>query len=353
MTVTCPTCQLKGVMDPGHMAAPSSVVCARCETVYEVSAAQGQSPSATPGVEVSAAAILQPESNAAPSTSGSDDVLAIPQQTFGEDVRAGEENFVLEDVFAEAMTEVSNAEAEATAPAQPVSNGDGRLPGEPARSEDKPAPAPAKKKAAASSHGSYALGARLFRAAPAWLLLTGATFVAVLFLLNWSARPSDDSGIPTATVAAQPGAQRNDATSRPATAPQARPVEASVPAQQAEQQPAPLAEPSAAQTPESSLVEAVKVQKKQADAPVADGAGGRFTVQVGAYNVNSQADERAAALREAGFEAGVVSVELPGRGTWYRVQAGRFATREEAARHGAQLRAKGVAQSVLVSEIQN
>ena len=79
---------------------------------------------------------------------------------------------------------------------------------------------------------------------------------------------------------------------------------------------------------------------------------GNFTVQVGSYPDASQANERVSSLRASGFEARAAAVEIPKRGTWYRVQAGRFQTREEAARFGAQLRAKGAADNALVTEVE-
>jgi cell division protein FtsN len=75
-------------------------------------------------------------------------------------------------------------------------------------------------------------------------------------------------------------------------------------------------------------------------------------VQVGSYPDASQANERVSALRASGFEARAAAVEIPKRGTWYRVQAGRFQTREEATRFGAQLRAKGAAENVIVAEVE-
>lgn len=48
-----------------------------------------------------------------------------------------------------------------------------------------------------------------------------------------------------------------------------------------------------------------------------------------------------------------MAAELPNRGTWYRVQAGSFQTRDEAGKAGSQLRAKGAASTVMVVEIGN
>jgi cell division septation protein DedD len=57
-------------------------------------------------------------------------------------------------------------------------------------------------------------------------------------------------------------------------------------------------------------------------------------------------------LKSAGFEARSVAVEIPKRGTWYRVQSGRFINREEAERYGKQLRDKGVVSSFITTDVQ-
>src|SRR5207244_1048164 len=51
---------------------------------------------------------------------------------------------------------------------------------------------------------------------------------------------------------------------------------------------------------------------------------GSITVQVASFNNQAQADERVASLKSAGIEARVVKADIPGKGTWYRVQIGRF-----------------------------
>jgi cell division protein FtsN len=82
-------------------------------------------------------------------------------------------------------------------------------------------------------------------------------------------------------------------------------------------------------------------------------ADGRFTVQVGSYNQPGQAEARASAVRAAGFEARVAAVEILKKGTWYRVQAGRFQTREQAALYEKSLRAAGAAETTFVAESTN
>jgi hypothetical protein len=57
-------------------------------------------------------------------------------------------------------------------------------------------------------------------------------------------------------------------------------------------------------------------------------------------------------LKSAGFEARSVEVEIPKRGTWYRVQSGRFVSRDEAERYGRQLRDRGVVSSFITTDVQ-
>jgi cell division protein FtsN len=80
---------------------------------------------------------------------------------------------------------------------------------------------------------------------------------------------------------------------------------------------------------------------------------GSLTIQVGSYNERAQAEARAASLKSAGIEAWVARAEIPGKGTWYRVQTGRFTSREEAERYGAQLRAKGAVKDLIITGFQN
>ncbi|HEV2913578.1 MAG TPA: SPOR domain-containing protein [Pyrinomonadaceae bacterium] len=84
----------------------------------------------------------------------------------------------------------------------------------------------------------------------------------------------------------------------------------------------------------------------------ADQATGNYTVQIGSYNNAAQADERVGRLRASGVEARVVRVEIPRRGTWYRVQSGRFASHEEAARHASALKGKGAADDFIITQSQ-
>jgi DedD protein len=79
---------------------------------------------------------------------------------------------------------------------------------------------------------------------------------------------------------------------------------------------------------------------------------GKVTIQIGSYNEAAQAEERVANLKSAGYEARSVAVEIPKRGTWYRVQSGRFVNRDEAEQYGRQLRERGVVSSFITTDVQ-
>jgi len=109
--------------------------------------------------------------------------------------------------------------------------------------------------------------------------------------------------------------------------------------------PAPIATPEMTPPVVENKVAEVKPEPTQ---PSETGKG-QFTIQVGAHTDESEAKNQASKLSGAGFEPRVVSVDIPKRGRWYRVQSGSFSNRDEANRYGAQIVAKGAAESFVVS----
>lgn len=231
-----------------------------------------------------------------------------------------------------------------------------------------PAPKPAKlaKTAppAAAAPDPFAVGVRLLKMAPAWLLFTAVCCSVLVLLLGWVKSSGDAEAVtlpakrndaraarraPAAdetNAKAEPGAPANAsaavASGPKSTAANDAPAQAAAPAAA----PAPAPQPAPAAAPKAD-----EKARVETPAPVA-GGGGKFTAQVGSFNSQSEANERVSALRAAGFEAQVASAELPGRGTWYRVQVGRFADRVEAGKTVASLRAKGAAAAALVVPVQ-
>ena len=228
-----------------------------------------------------------------------------------------------------------------------------------------PPPAPARRTAApkVNAPDPFAVGVRLLRMAPAWLLLVTVLCGALVMLLGWVRGDGDASAL-------RLSAKQNDAraaqTSPKPEAPAPKPAagdspEVATPAAVAAPAPndvpdAPPAQPAApapapAEQPAPAAAKAVETARPAQPAQP-DDAGAKFTVQVGSYNNQSEANEHVSRLRAAGFDSRSAAVELPGRGTWHRVQVGRFAERAEASKAVAQLRAKGAAAGALVAPLQ-
>ncbi|OIP35153.1 MAG: hypothetical protein AUK47_17180 [Deltaproteobacteria bacterium CG2_30_63_29] len=71
-----------------------------------------------------------------------------------------------------------------------------------------------------------------------------------------------------------------------------------------------------------------KAKEKKAEKP--SKTQGRFTVQVSAFQDKSVASTMAEELEASGLKAYVKKESVPGKGAWYRVQVGRYESREEA-----------------------
>lgn len=59
-------------------------------------------------------------------------------------------------------------------------------------------------------------------------------------------------------------------------------------------------------------------------------SAGQYTVQVSSFPSQDEAKAFSSALERKGFRPYVVSADLAGKGTWYRVRIGRFDTEEQA-----------------------
>jgi len=67
--------------------------------------------------------------------------------------------------------------------------------------------------------------------------------------------------------------------------------------------------------------------------PEATSATGAFPLQLGASLNRDDAERQAARLREKGYAPYIVTAEVPGKGTWYRVRMGSFPTKDAATRY--------------------
>lgn len=183
------------------------------------------------------------------------------------------------------------------------------------------------------------------------MTLLGGTFVAGALAGRLSLRPS---------AATNPQAsERGERAAKPAAGTRAPGKSVPPPAQQPELTfyreltaplvPQPIPAKPAAKTakvappPEAPRPEAVaaaapatpaKAPEKTPDVTRAD--GGRYTVQVGSYNVRAQADALRARLAAAGHDAYVAEGEAGGV-TRYRVRIGAFAAADDAKQAAARL----------------
>jgi len=67
--------------------------------------------------------------------------------------------------------------------------------------------------------------------------------------------------------------------------------------------------------------------------PETTSAAGAFTLQLGASLNRDDAERQVSRLREKGYAPYIVTAEVPGKGTWYRVRMGSFPTKDAATRY--------------------
>ncbi len=66
--------------------------------------------------------------------------------------------------------------------------------------------------------------------------------------------------------------------------------------------------------------------------------GGRYTVQLAAFQDRKQADSLMNSMKSKGYPAFIKQYETPDKKTWYRVRVGTFSTKEKAAEYGKELK---------------
>ncbi|HEV2762277.1 MAG TPA: SPOR domain-containing protein [Pyrinomonadaceae bacterium] len=212
---------------------------------------------------------------------------------------------------------------------------------------------------AAKGGDRYSFGVQMMRVSPAWLVVGGLAFVSLIALCTWLVKPGRadeelaaqiparnqatnqrlaDASKPPAQADTQTAAKLSEQKPTQTETAAAKPAEAK-PA--AEQKPAAESKPAESKPPQPAPAVAAKFKED-----------GKFTVQVGSFPEEALAQERVNRLKAAGFDGRVVSAQIPNRGIWYRVQAGRFGDRAEAGRYGSEIRSKGVADGAIVTEVQ-
>lgn len=207
-------------------------------------------------------------------------------------------------------------------------------------------------------------GLRVMRTSPIILISCCVVFASLIFLLDLraqvDARAAQETGVSPTTSNSPANSQTVTASVRQGTVqasvPMATPPPAATPAptqaaspasqnndeELARQESAP-----AAGGPPAGEVKASGIEAPRAE-PSAD--EGNYTLQVGSFNNQAEANERVAKLGSLGINAYVARVEIPKRGIWYRVQTGSFSSREEAARYGTQLRSRGSVADFIITE---
>jgi DedD protein len=145
---------------------------------------------------------------------------------------------------------------------------------------------------------------------------------------------------PSAATAPAPAVPQA-AVEPPATSPAPQPaVEAPV---QAAPEPAPVEQPRPQAAPAAAPAAA---PRPQPEPPPDAAAGGRYSVQVGAFGSTETARRLVADLRRDGYPAYLAPLERQGK-TLHRVRVGPAASREEADRLAAKLKGKGLPATVV------
>lgn len=374
MKSICPKCHYTGMFDAAASVSsfPSGLTCPRCgEALAPLPWSGAQTPKLTTAAAAVAPQLIMENQNAyAPSAEPVfEDVLDIPSPLRSTEPKA-EHHPILEDVISaddlsipeesfEAHVEGTDTDEATLLRTQPggyVLAGDGAsLAGE------KSTPTDARLyRASEAVPADHSNGRTWLRFAPLLLLIGALVFFALYFLGNRMGRLGSNPQ-EVAAVPAQPETQSAAPAAATAKAEQnataAAPPEASTAATAKEEAQAPVAQPSpraakAESKPTAAEPAAVPAPSPASPAPVAQHSAGNFTVQVASYNNSAQADERAGRLRSSGVEARVVRAEIPRRGTWYRVQVGRFASSEEAARFASELKGKGATDTFIITQVQ-
>jgi cell division septation protein DedD len=382
MKIVCPKCELKGQVDEAPTGSKLRIVCVRCANTFEAVFADGQmeilAPRESPAevfVESATNGYLTDgrELTATPETlrdahlnNSLELEVSAPSEdnssTWSPDFMSNATGEVSASVTQRENVEEDSqkfAESDFESQTQEVSEDSQSTIAVAASLE-----ANAASKISRPPSDPYGMGVRLMQVSPIWLLLTGLSFISFIFVCNWLIRPvevtGDAAGLSTRTSNYASNASINRATASNSTdqssvnnqivQPKAE-SEAAFVTTQAKESPT-----SQQAVPDLQMIEEKRVEEEkpamQPSSSTNSKAEGKVTVQIGSYNEAGQAEERVVSLKNAGFEARSVAIEIPKRGTWYRVQSGRFINRVEAERYGKQLRDKGVVSSFITTDIQ-
>lgn len=392
MRIVCPKCDLKGQVDAATASAKTRIACVRCATTFDAIFVDGQiqalltqsapvetalelfsseaftaAPEAVSPVETQQELQLnfasQLESTPAPA--GDDFLTTSMEMALEETVETSSPLLPQETAREFAWQSVDALEVEAQEEAQ-----EAHVSVQAASAFEMPHKVAGTGKSGQPSD-AYGFGVRLMRVSPMWLLLAGLSFISFIVLCNWLIKPDEKTGDAARMLVAADNHATNQSQSRVVppnstalsavnsqAAPHAAQSNVSFIPAEATQSNAPKTTTPDAKTFEKPAAEVKPaVEEKAAGASpsskqAGEAQGGKVTIQIGSYSEVAQAEERVATLKSAGYEARSVAVEIPKRGTWYRVQSGRFVSREEAERYGKQLREKGVVANFITADVQ-
>jgi cell division septation protein DedD len=385
MRIVCPKCELKGQIDVTPTGAKTRIACVRCATTFdavfagrEIQALLPQAGHAGAAFESVAEEVLASED--APATEFAFTPVTPHENQFDASLQVAAPPSVPEVFFAstpDLMSEESETAEPAQAAPQDISQELAPENVEPQiyemEGDGQEAPLASVQslknggagKVARPPADAYGMGVRLMRVSPLWLLLTGLSFISFIVFCNWLIKPTEAQGDVASLVSAAGNHATNQSINRTTVtySTAQSPVNSQVSQSSNDRGVAFIETQAKEMTPTAAAPKVETVEAKPASedkaaspAPTPSRAGeakeGKVTIQVGAYNVATEAAGRVAALKSAGFEARSVEVEIPKRGTWYRVQSGRFVTRDEAERYGRQLRDRGVVSSFITTDVQ-
>lgn len=130
-----------------------------------------------------------------------------------------------------------------------------------------------------------------------------------------------------------------------------RPPAVQPPGRPSSGKPAPRAPSKPESVSQEKPVVAPKMASPESETSPAPKPSSYFTLQVASFRDSGEAERYARLFRERGYAARVVKVELPGKGTWYRVYVGRFGSKVEAEQAYRKLKARKLVDKAYIKKI--
>jgi cell division septation protein DedD len=100
----------------------------------------------------------------------------------------------------------------------------------------------------------------------------------------------------------------------------------------------------------SSVKPIAALEKKAAPLKQAASSKSHYTVQVSSHQEKTAAEDEVKKMKQHGYAAFIVSSELPGKGTWYRVRLGSFSNKASAEKLEKEVREKAGVSPIVVIE---